>query len=201
MCRGCCCVRVDVLCVIDMKFLPVHVTLPACGGWRTVLHWHIVDDESFPYNSTTFPDLALKGAYNPKNHVYQPSQIAEVIEYGYKLGIRFVGFFGLLFGVPRCVVVSSLTFIWCSVVPEFDTPGCVEIDVLCHLCCTMCWFGSLVLCFVAVVPCSHLRIACLCCHTAAMLSHTQAWVRCWRNTNCACPAPPFAMDCVCPRGD
>merc|ERR1739838_183994 len=82
-------------------YLPVRVIHKVMEGMEynkmNVLHWHIVDDQSFPFVSKTFPNLHKKGAYDPSTHIYTGEDVSSVIEFGRLRGIR--------------------------IIPEYDTPG------------------------------------------------------------------------------
>lgn len=52
-----------------------------------VFHWHIVDDQSFPYESMTYPELSKKGSYH-KDLVYSQETVKNIIEFARMRGIR-----------------------------------------------------------------------------------------------------------------
>ena len=88
-------------------YYPVEVILQHLDAMAyskvNVLHWHIVDTVSFPYESEAFPEMSASSAWSP-DHVYTHEDIKLVVDYALKRGIR--------------------------VVPEFDTPGHVRAGYL-----------------------------------------------------------------------
>ena len=70
-----------------------------------VFHFHIVDDQSYPYQSRLYPQLSDQGSYNTKD-IYSQSDINDIILFARERGIRVIVEFdspGLIF--PLLVVV------------------------------------------------------------------------------------------------
>ncbi|CAH8865733.1 unnamed protein product, partial [Trichobilharzia szidati] len=53
-----------------------------------VFHWHITDDSSFPYESSTDPQLSQMGAYHPIKFVYGEVVVEQLLKYARLRGIR-----------------------------------------------------------------------------------------------------------------
>lgn len=92
-----------VLIDTGRRFLPVslirtHLDLMSAAKMN-VLHWHIVDDHSFPLRVRSFPLLWQRGSYGSRAQ-YSWEDVRSVVEYASERGIR--------------------------VVPEIDIPGHTE---------------------------------------------------------------------------
>lgn len=61
-----------------------------------VFHWHGVDDDSFPWELKSYPNVTFNGAFEA-DQVYSTDMMKEIVRYCESLGIR--------------------------IIPEFDNPG------------------------------------------------------------------------------
>ena len=62
-----------------VEVIPQHLDAMAYSKFN-VLHWHLVDSVSFPYQSKAFPEMAVAGAWSP-DHVYTNEDITTVVKY------------------------------------------------------------------------------------------------------------------------
>ena len=80
---------------LPLSTLVAHLDLMSFNKLNT-LHLHIVDDQSWPLEMKSHPELQKNGAFSPK-HTYSQEKIKYIIDYARLLGIR--------------------------VLPELDSPG------------------------------------------------------------------------------
>lgn len=73
-------------------FLPKHIIKAQLDAMAmaklNVLHWHIVDDQSFPYSAKGIYKLSEKGAFSDMA-VYTSNDVQEIVSYGKFLSFEF----------------------------------------------------------------------------------------------------------------
>ena len=81
-------------------FLPIRLVYETIDAMMynkmNMLHWHLVDEDSFPLILDSHPEIAKHAAFSPEE-TYTTKEIRNVVEYGLKRGVR--------------------------IAPELDTPG------------------------------------------------------------------------------
>ena len=81
-------------------YLPLDVIFRAIDGLSylkmNVLHWHVIDAQSYPMKWKSYPEFSEKGSWS-EDSIYTPQNVIDVVNYGLERGIR--------------------------VLPEFDVPG------------------------------------------------------------------------------
>lgn len=101
-------------------FLPMPQLLRTISAmaWTklNVLHWHMVDSQSFPVCLPSAPELCARGAFSPAER-YAPSDVAIVVEHARARGIRVI---------PE-LDVPGHTRSWCRGRPEVcPSAACAE---------------------------------------------------------------------------
>eukprot|EP00727_Mastigamoeba_balamuthi_P006293 m51a1_g2284 putative beta-hexosaminidase 3-like (916) ;mRNA; f:394744-398356 len=81
----------ELLIDTSRHFQPIPVIKSVIDGMSytkiNVLHWHIVDKESFPFVPPSLPELGLLGSYSETER-YTATEVASVIEYARQRGVR-----------------------------------------------------------------------------------------------------------------
>lgn len=54
-----------------------------------IMHWHFVDDQSWPLVSKTYPNFSASGAYAP-DAIYTPDDVATIVSYAFDRGILII---------------------------------------------------------------------------------------------------------------
>lgn len=76
-----------------------------------VFHWHVLDQQSYPLVSKTFPDLTIKGAER-SDRVYSYEDVASIIQYGQEVCELFVFFSEK--SVDCGIEEKTLTHLFCA---------------------------------------------------------------------------------------
>jgi hexosaminidase len=89
-----------------------------CYAKFNVLHWHVVDTQSFPFQSLTYPKL-WEGAFTARER-YRQEEVQGIVEYGRLRGIKVM----IEFDVPGHAAA------WCKgypeICPKVTSPQCLE---------------------------------------------------------------------------